>query len=63
MKRYIIRITPKYKDTLKQYGNIIFDSQIINGLIELESDLSIDELWEIPHVYKVEEDREGSFEV
>ncbi len=50
MNKYIIKIIPKYKEILKAYGNIYFESQLIKGLIELESELSIDELWEIPHV-------------
>lgn len=63
MNKYIIRISPKYKDTLKQYGTVIFDSQIINGLVGLESELSIDEICNIPHVFKVEPNRVGSFDV
>jgi hypothetical protein len=61
MDKYIIRITPAYKDTLKQYGNIIFKSELINSLVGLESELSIDEIWNIPHVFNVEKDREGTF--
>jgi hypothetical protein len=61
MNKYIIRIVPEYKDTLKQYGEVIFESQLINSLIGLESELSIDEIWNIPHVFNVEKDREGTF--
>jgi hypothetical protein len=62
MNKYIVRITPLYKDTLNQFGNIVFESKLINSLVGLESELSINDIWNIPHVFKVEEDVEGKFD-
>jgi len=61
MNRYIVRINPVYKETLKQYGNILFDSKLIDGLMGIESELSLEEMNNIPHVTMVENDREGTF--
>jgi hypothetical protein len=63
MNRYIIKINPEHKDILKNYGTIIFDSKVIDGLIGLESELTISKLRKIPYIIKIEKDRVGSFEM
>lgn len=61
MNRFIIKITPEYKGIVSQYGKIIFDSQLIEGLVGIETELPFGEMWKIPHVIKVECDRTGTF--
>ena len=59
VERFKVKINPKYKDTLKTYGNIVFDSSIIKGLIGIETNLTMEQIRNLPHVINVEEDRDG----
>jgi hypothetical protein len=59
MNTFIVKINPEYKYTLKRYGNIVFDSSIIKGLIGIETNLTMEQIRNLPHVINVEEDRDG----
>ena len=59
MNSFIIKIDPRYKQTLGKYGNIVFDSSIIKGLIGIETNLTMEQIRNLPHVINVEEDRDG----
>jgi hypothetical protein len=58
MNTFIVKINPKYKDTLKTYGNIVFDSNVF-GLVVIETGLKMEQIRKLPHVINVEEDRNG----
>ena len=59
MNTFVVKINHEYKDTLKRYGNIVFDSSIIKGLIGIETNLTMEQIRNLPHVINVEEDRDG----
>lgn len=61
MNKFIIRIDPAYMDTVKEYSNIIFESQIFQGLIGIETELNIEQLKEKQYIHKVENDSIGTF--
>lgn len=63
MGQYIIRIIPAFKDTLKEYGTIMFESSFSRGLMGFETDLLLEEVLKLQYVIKAEYNRTGTINV
>ena len=62
MQKYIVKVLPGYKDNLNQYGNIIYEFKSVDNLIGIESELSLEDIQNIPYVIEAKISNIGKFE-
>lgn len=65
MKTYIINIRvddlDMYRSEIKKFAKILWESQVIIGLFGIETDLTMDELYQVPFITEVDESTTGVY--
>lgn len=63
MNTYIVQINPNEKDNIKKQLDIVWESKFLDGLVFIESNLSVEEVLSVNGVLSCKEDEEGTFYV
>lgn len=61
MNTYIVQINPNEKDNIKKQLDIVWESKFLDGLVFIESNLSVEEVLSVNGVLSCKEDSLGTF--